>query len=974
MKRLLIGILCLIAVLPEIHSVKNRSIEWPLITKESKPWTRWWWFGSAVNEQDLTAALEAYQKAGLGGVEITPIYGVRGEESRFIDFLSPKWMKMFTHTLKEAKRLGLGVDLANASGWPFGGPWIDESTASKNMVSKVYNLQGGQTLAEAIVYEQQPLVRMQSNRKVSTEEIKYPLSANQPRQEFAFDQVRYKKELPLVAVTAHLKSADGYSKSIDLTNKVHNGKLEWTAPKGEWTICALFMGDHGKMVERAGPGGEGLVIDHFSNNALNTYLHKFDEAFKGQDINYLRYYFNDSYEVDDASGQANWTPEFFAEFRKLQGYDLKEYLPALLGLDTPELNSRVLYDYRMTISQLLFDKYTMPWQQWAAKQGKGIRNQSHGSPANVLDLYAISDIPEVEGNDIACLKFASSAAHVTDKKLTSSESCTWLNEHFQSTLGDAKTCIDQFLLAGVNHNFYHGTAYSPQNATWPGWLFYAAEHFTPANTTWEDFGALNQYVARSQSFLQAGRPANDILLYCPVSDFWSASAKRGMLQHIESGNFFNGLPDIEECGRFLLQNGYTWDAISDKQLLGVAYNNSSLLTGGNSYQTIVIPKTELIPVETFRKLISLAKEGATILFHKSLPVDIPGLSNLETSRKAFNELKKQLAFTEQNNIQIASYGKGKIILSDDLAALTSKAGIKAENIVTSGLQCIRRIKEDGNFYYFINNPGEKAYDGWITLNAQYHSAALYNPMTGVAGYAETRNNGEKTEIYIQFKPNESFIIETFKEKSDDREVYPFYKEAGNARTLNNDWTITFVKGGPTLPDAISTKQLVSWTNYGPAYEAFSGTAEYTTRIPQTLPQAEAWLLNIADVNASASIYVNGKYIGTLLNAPYSIEIPGALLKGNDELKIRVSNLMANRIANLDKKGTEWRKFYNTNFNARMKTNVGKDGKFSAATWAAKDSGLCGTVTLTPLALKSHSPQSLKMNFIRHAVTQQVIRN
>lgn len=969
MKRLLIGILCLIAVLPEIHSVKNHSIEWPLITKESKPWTRWWWFGSAVNEQDLTAALEAYQKAGLGGVEITPIYGVRGEESRFIDFLSPKWMKMFTHTLREAKRLGLGVDLANASGWPFGGPWIDESTASKNMVSKVYNLQGGQTLAEAIVYEQQPLVRMQSNRKVSTEEIKYPLSANQPRQEFAFDQVRYKKELPLVAVTAHLKSADGYSKSIDLTDKVHNGKLEWTAPKGEWTICALFMGDHGKMVERAGPGGEGLVIDHFSNNALNTYLHKFDEAFKGQDISYLRYYFNDSYEVDDASGQANWTPEFFSEFLKLQGYDLKEYLPALLGLDTPELNSRVLYDYRMTISQLLFDKYTMPWQQWAAKQGKGIRNQSHGSPANVLDLYAISDIPEVEGNDIACLKFASSAAHVTGKKLTSSESCTWLNEHFQSTLGDAKTCIDQFLLAGVNHNFYHGTAYSPQNATWPGWLFYAAEHFTPANTTWEDFGALNQYVARAQSFLQAGRPANDILLYCPVSDFWSASAKRGMLQHIESGNFFNGLPDMEECGRFLLQNGYTWDAISDKQLLGVAYNNSSLLTGGNSYQTIVIPKTELIPVETFRKLISLAKEGATILFHKSLPADIPGLSNLETSRKAFNELKKQLAFTKQNNIQVASYGKGKIILSDDLATLTSNTDLKAESIVTSGLQCIRRIKEDGNFYYFINNPGEKAYDGWITLNAQYHSAALYNPMTGVAGYAETRNNGEKTEIYIQFKPNESFIIETFKEesrmqvsdtlkekpetfkeKSADREVYPLYKEAGNARTLNNDWTITFVKGGPTLPDAISTKQLVSWTNYGPAYEAFSGTAEYTTRIPQTLPQAEAWLLNIADVNASASIYVNGKYIGTLLNAPYSIEIPGALLKGNDELKIRVSNLMANRIANLDKKGTEWRKFYNTNFNARMKANVGKDGKFSASTWAAKDSGLCGTVTLTPLTL------------------------
>ena len=29
-------------------------------------------------------------------------------------------MELFVHTLEEAQRLGLGVDLANASGWPFG--------------------------------------------------------------------------------------------------------------------------------------------------------------------------------------------------------------------------------------------------------------------------------------------------------------------------------------------------------------------------------------------------------------------------------------------------------------------------------------------------------------------------------------------------------------------------------------------------------------------------------------------------------------------------------------------------------------------------------------------------------------------------------------------------------------------------------------------------------------------------------------
>jgi hypothetical protein len=54
------------------------------------------------------------------------------------------------------------------------------------------------------------------------------------------------------------------------------------------------------MVERAGPGGEGLAIDHFSPKALENYLKKFDTAFKGYDLSYLRCFFNDSYEVDDA--------------------------------------------------------------------------------------------------------------------------------------------------------------------------------------------------------------------------------------------------------------------------------------------------------------------------------------------------------------------------------------------------------------------------------------------------------------------------------------------------------------------------------------------------------------------------------------------------------------------------------------------------------------------------------------------------
>src|ERR1051326_1240334 len=108
----------------------NAQLKWPAITNTTKPWIRWWWEGSAVTKPDLTYNLDQLQKAGLGGVEITPIYGIHGYEKIFINFLSPKWMEMLKHTLNEGKRLELGVDLANATGWPFGGPWVTDADAS----------------------------------------------------------------------------------------------------------------------------------------------------------------------------------------------------------------------------------------------------------------------------------------------------------------------------------------------------------------------------------------------------------------------------------------------------------------------------------------------------------------------------------------------------------------------------------------------------------------------------------------------------------------------------------------------------------------------------------------------------------------------------------------------------------------------------------------------------------------------------
>ncbi|MBO0720116.1 MAG: glycoside hydrolase family 2 protein, partial [Blastocatellia bacterium] len=859
------------------------DLEWPEITKQTRPWSRWWWMGNILEKDDLSVEMEKYRKAGLGGLEITPIYGVKGYENRFIDYLSPRWMEMFDHTLREASRLGLGIDMATGTGWPFGGPWIDAEDACKNFVHKTYTLKGGESLSEPIVYLQKPLVHAIGHR-VAISELKEPLSANLNLQALGLEQVRFEKRLSPLLVMAFSDKGE----SLNLSDKVDGaGKLSWVAPgNGNWTLYALFQGWHGKLVERAAPGGEGNVIDHFSDRALGNYLKKFDQAFAGYDISSLRAFFNDSYEVDDAEGESNWTDDFLDEFRKRRGYDLRDNLPALFGNDSVEKNSRVRCDYRETISDLLLEKFTIPWRQWAKSKGAMIRDQAHGSPANILDLYAASDIPETEGADIQRIKFASSAANVMGKKLASSESATWLNEHFISTLGDVKQAVDRFFLGGVNHIFYHGTPYSPASEEWPGRLFYASVHFGPTNSFWNDFPALNSYVARCQSFLQSGRPDNDVLLYYPIHDSWSQPGKNLLIHY---GQGIEGAMS-QNAGVEMLRKGYAYDLISDRQLTQVEIKGGSLQTGGNSYKVIVLPECGFIPLSTFERLIELAGKGATIVVQNKLPADVSGWGNLEERRSRFKNLVSSLRLTQVNgDVQSAKVGAGRFLLGKDLERLLAVAGVKREKLVDQGLQFVRRKYEKGR-YYFLLNSGKETFEGWVPMETEARAAAIFNPMLAEKGMAAQRRSENGIEVYLQLSAGESCILKTFAEAVTGP-AYGYFKAKGEPNNISGAWSVKFIEGGPELPAALETRDLGSWTEFGgEAVKKFSGTARYTISFDKPKEDADGWLLDLGRVCESARVSLNGKALGTLITTPFRLRISSDLLKEKNTIEIDVSNL------------------------------------------------------------------------------------
>lgn len=960
MKKLQTIVLQGILIFIGFQTYAQQTLAWPAIQAENKAWTRWWWLGSSVTKAGISTEMEQYQKAGLGGLELTPIYGTIGDEANFIEYLSPQWIDMLEHTLAEAKRLNLGIDMATGTGWPFGGPWVNDADACKYMAHQVYQLKQGEQLKEAIVFQQKPVLRTVSNgaypkyaqqnlppaklppwvaqkRPLNISDLTEPIKNNPHLQAMAIDQVRFPKSLPLQTLVAY----SDQNKIKDLSSKVDaQGKLHWKAPRGNWTLYAIFQGDHGKLVERAAPGGEGNVIDHFSASAIQHYLARFDQAFANRKMEGLRAYFNDSYEVDDAAGQADWTPALFAEFEKRRGYDLRKQLPALFGRDEPDKNLRVLSDYRQTVSDLILATFTSEWSQWAKSKGAIIRNQGHGSPANILDLYALSDIPETEGIDIIKIKFASSAAHIAGRKLASAEAATWLNEHFRSSLADLKENLDRYFLGGVNHVLYHGTAYSPPNEPWPGQLFYAAVHVNPRNSFWGDFSALNQYVARTQSLLQNSQPDNELLVYFPIFDAY-AHSRTEMLQHFDGGRKGMEGMTLKAIADTLQEKGYTFDFISDQQILALECKDGKLHSAGSNHRAILIPECRFMPLEVMEKLLELARNGATILWHKNLPGTVPGYGDFDKRQEKFKQLIAQVEAEKQRQ-------NSRIFKHNSLVALLSQGSISREQLVDLGLEFTRRHHDQGQLY-FVSNWSQSDVDAWVPLNAAGKNIAILDPMTGKMGIAATRQvaNGQQ-EVHLQLVHGSSYILQIF-EGPLNAGAWNYLDVTNQVIPLDGEWQICMLKGGPIPADSCTSTQLGSWTNLkGAQWKSFSGTARYSLNFPKPQGNARAWLLDLGKVAESARVRLNGQEIAVLIGPRFSTTIDAALLRDNNLLEIEVSNSMANRIADLDRQGLRWKKFYNANFPARLNQNRGEDGLFDASKWEASDSGLLGPVALKGL--------------------------
>ena len=105
--------------------------------------TKVWWFHgeTPTTREGITADLEAFKAAGVGGV----VYydQVHGPATGALDAFSPGWWEMLKFAALEAKRVGLTFEINLSNGYVAGGPWITPEMGMQRLCSADTLVRGG---------------------------------------------------------------------------------------------------------------------------------------------------------------------------------------------------------------------------------------------------------------------------------------------------------------------------------------------------------------------------------------------------------------------------------------------------------------------------------------------------------------------------------------------------------------------------------------------------------------------------------------------------------------------------------------------------------------------------------------------------------------------------------------------------------------------------------------------------------------
>jgi alpha-L-rhamnosidase len=826
---------------------------------------RWWWFGPAVTKPEIERELRVMQDAGIGGVEIQPVYPLALDDPkrgfRNLPYLSDEFIDALRFASSKAHELGMRVDITLGSGWPYGGPATPVTEA-----------------AGRLRYEQVQIpadARSIPTPSISTGE-RFIAAFIAPGDEHNFSSQKVSLE------------------SLERLTDVKPPRLSIPHNLSGPRVALFFISSRtGMQVKRAGVGAEGFVLDHYDRSAIENHLTRVgDRLMQGFGSTPPYAVFSDSLEVF----ASDWTGNLLDEFRKRRGYDLTPYLPALVG-DIGERTGAIRHDWGETLTELAEEHYLTPIREWAHAHGTQFRSQTYGVPPVVLSSNSLVDLPEGEGphwRNFGTARWAASASHLYGRPVTSSETWTWLHSPaFRATPLDMKAEADLHFLQGVNQLIGHGWPYSPPSAGNPGWRFYAAAAFNEHNPWFQVMPDVTAYLQRVSFLLRQGRPANDVAVYLPSDDAW-AGFKAWKDSVDRSMNALLGAELIPQ----ILNAGYNFDFIDDRAIASV----------GIPYRILVLPGVERISYGTLQRLQAYVKSGGAVVATRRLPSLAPGLLDTKSDTARIVALSESL-FGGTN--EKARFVKNEQVLGKTLTDLLPPDF--ATGAAGSAIGFVHRNLSLGDIY-FVANTTNQPVETKATVRVSGMAAEWWNPFTGETRQADTVQSGNNTTLSLKLAPYESRIL-VFSKSQMSRPPVPEASHDPAIIDISADWKVSF----SSINETQTMKRLHSWST-DEATRFYSGLAVYekTVELPESIERpGSVVVMNFgagtpveaakrttpgmralldSPVRESAVVYIRGQKAGSVWHPPYEVDVTRLLHSGANQIRIVVANTAINTLA------------------------------------------------------------------------------
>ena len=827
---------------------------------------------------------------------------------------SAHWRELVRYAAKECARLGISFvisdGLANTSGN------ISEEYGEQKLDWTETPVRGGQTYDGTL-----PGPRIQPPKGM----FPHPAWRN------------FRRDVSVLAIP----DRDGFSpdKVIDLTAKMNAaGHLRWNAPSGSWKIIRFVQMPTGARNEW------GYFNDSMSAEAMDRQwevtMAPLLKEMTAEERGALYGIEDDSWEA----GKTTWTKLFPDDFKKRRGYDLIPYLPIIAGVNMSDADTRarVRRDYALTISDLIADYHYGRLKKLANENGLICYSEAAGPNYDFADLLKTSskvDVAMAEFwmpsahrptmNSRFLLRNAASANHGYGKKLTFCESFTSLGPEWEETPFTMKPVVDQAFCDGLNAICIHCFSQSPSPTAKPGYVYVAGTHYDPGITWWDESPAFNTYLARCCAMLQAGEFVADAVFY-HGDNIGHGEQRKTVLPALGEGY------DHDNCNSEILLTRMT------------VRNGRIVLPDGMSYRVLVLPDQKPMPLNDLKKAAELVEAGATIVGPP--PVGVAGMV-LQSDKSEFDALVARLwGGMDGANVVKKTVGAGQLIwgrtVREVLQDKSVRPDFEASGVSGDGtIDWIHRQTDDAEIY-FVASRWEHPESINATFRLSGKQPELWDPVTGEMRDATAFHQEHgRTIVPLEFGPCGSAFVVFRKAISTDvaGKAASNYPAARQWIALSGPWTVCFDPkwGGP---ERVVFDQLIDWTkSSAPGIKYYSGRATYRSEfaIPAQLPKDRRLLLDLGEVDAVASVRLNGRDLGVVWTKPARVDITCAAKAGKNDLEITVVNLWPNRLGHDESLPKDPR---------LTQTNVHKFGPSSPLL----PSGLIGPVKL--LAVENSSPK------------------